>query len=102
MEFKKFFHLFVRRKVTAEGVVDAFLDGGSLIVRKTINACAPRLDLARHICEFLLVLFRPGLNFFQQCLGSGIHTANMAYLACCANPVFAIGMAVASRHPHIQ
>jgi hypothetical protein len=66
MEFMELFHLVVGCKVIEASGVHALPDGCSFVVGKTINAGTARLYLARHSREFLLVLFRPGLDLLQQ------------------------------------
>jgi hypothetical protein len=79
MKFIKLFHLVVGHKVTAAGSVHTLQDGCSLVVGKAIHTGTARLYLASYSREFLLVLFGPGLDLFQQCLGSGAHKPKIAY-----------------------
>ena len=69
----KLVHFRVRRKIAAARVVHSDADCGSLFIGKLVHAAATRFDFAGDVSEFFLILFRPGLNLFQQRFCSGVH-----------------------------
>jgi hypothetical protein len=66
--------LLVRGESTGADVSQTLLDGGPLVLAQSVDACATSANLTCILREFLLILKRPHLNFFEQLFVSAIIT----------------------------
>src|SRR5207253_1562973 len=72
-------HFIVGRKVAAARGIHAFAYRGSFFVRQPINAGPTRLDFARSLSEFFLVLFGPRLCTLKDLFHLRAHRNSIAH-----------------------
>jgi hypothetical protein len=73
--------LCVARKPASAHLGKALLDRVALLFTEPIHAGSARLNVARDICQFLLIFFRPGGNVLQDFFDLRTHEINIAQLS---------------------